>query len=247
MGLPLLNVLISTCVPLLCCRFPSSQCSVSSLRWRVLWSLSWWRTGELLQTLFSSTAGWQLSLHCYIFSFNCNCFNCNVEYKMYFWVQTALKDSCVYLQHFWFGPRQCHQPVHHHLTAAPRGRGRCWWPRCRTGGGAASVSCRCPGASPTDNPDVTQHQQADWKSLCCPFQGLSIPLILFFPKHNLIWLFTKCLSHTAQPLQLWEDWSSAEDHTGCRWQCHQLFSKSGKKKNIFLHSVVHCCYYSTEL
>lgn len=53
-----------SCLPLLCRRYPSSQCSVSGLRWRVVWSLIWWKTGGSLQTLSSSTAGQLLTLQC---------------------------------------------------------------------------------------------------------------------------------------------------------------------------------------
>lgn len=58
----------------------------------------------------------------------------------------------------------------------------------------------------------------------------------------------KCLSHTAQPVQLWEDWSSAEDHTGCRWKCDHLFYKSGKKKKCtFANSPLNSLSSSADL
>lgn len=108
----------------------------------------------------------------------------NVEYKISFWVQSVLKQAgilflpvlkvnlCFHLQHLWSRPWWCDQPVHHHLTVAPRGRGRCRWPRHGPGRDAASMSCGCPGASPADYPDVAQHQRAHRQSLCCHIQGL---------------------------------------------------------------------------
>lgn len=79
---------------------------------------------------------------------------------------------CFHLQYLWSGPRRCDQPVHYHLTTAPRGRGRCRSLGHRPGRAATSVSCRCAGASPADYPDVTQHQRAHRQSLCCHVQGL---------------------------------------------------------------------------
>lgn len=149
--------------PCFCHRYRSSRCSVSGLRWRVVWSLIWWKTGRSLQTLFFSTAGQLL-----IYRVKHFCFT--VHHSL---LPPVLKVTlCFHLQRLQPGPWRCDEPIHYHLTAAPRGRGRCRRPGHRPGRDAAFVSRRRTGASPADYPDITQHQWTHRKSLRCHIQGL---------------------------------------------------------------------------
>lgn len=149
--------------PCFCPRYRSSRCSVSGLKWRVVWSLIWWKTGRSLQTLFFSTAGQPL-----IHSVEHFCFT--VHHSL---LLPVLKVSlCFHLQHLRPWPWRRDQPIHYHLTAAPRGRGSFRRPGHRPGRDAAFVSCGRTGASPADYPDITQHQWTHRKSLCCHIQGL---------------------------------------------------------------------------
>lgn len=142
-------------------RYPSSQCSVSGLRWRVVWSLIWWKTVKSPPTLSSSTAGQLYSMEIMVL-FQCGTYSL-------VWLKVPL---CFHTQHLWSWPWRCDQSVHHHLTAASGGWGKCRWCWPRPGRDAASVSCRCTGASAAGHPNVTQHQWADRQSLRCHVKGL---------------------------------------------------------------------------
>lgn len=167
------------CSALLCSRYPSSQCSDSGQRWRVVWSLIWWKTNTSLQTLSSSTAGQLLASRCQILHFQyelCHFIlgaHCSKVSTTLFPACTEV-TLCSHMQHLWSRPWRCDQPVHYHLVAASRGWGRWSRPERRPGRDGASVSRRRTGASPASYPDVTQHQRAHRQSLCNHIKGLCV-------------------------------------------------------------------------
>lgn len=180
-------------------RYPSSQCSVSGLKWRVVWSLILWKTGGSPLTLSSSTAG---QLYSVKFSlFQCGIYHfilgpdCVLSVHNSFFLLVLKVALCFHMQHFWSRPWWCDQSVHYHLIAAPRGRGRCRWSRHRPGRDAASVSCRCTGASVAGHPNVAQHQWAHRQSLRCHIKGLHMGRRIFHLHEDSVLMGFSALFH----------------------------------------------------